>query len=216
MLVIGSDDPQGVAIVREVGPVAKEIIVTNKEAYDKDSNLPNNLQCFSQIVKIADNQVVHFSDGSSKRVDVIILCTSYKYAFPYLHDSYGFNVADEQGMHPLYKLTFNPRFPSMAFLGTVMDSTLAYCDMQVMWALRVWLGQQPLPHTAEMLGDCKNGTDTSRKDLAVLYKELASYSETRSPSPALVGILKETGNQAEKKSKCYTVLSSKHWIVTNN
>ena len=159
--------------------------------------------------------MVQFSDSTSKRVDIIVLCTGYKYAFPFLHDSCGLNMVDNQGMFPLYKLTFNPCYPSMTFLGSVgQDTTFAFCDMQAMWALRVWLDQQPLPPTVEMLVDCKNGSD---KDLAVLYQELASCSETRLPSLALLGILKQINGQVEKKKlKNYTVLSSEHWIVTNN
>ena len=120
-------------------------------------------------------------------------------------------MVDDQGTYSFYKLTFNPYHPTMAFLGTVNETTFSFCDMQVMWALRVWLGQQSLPQTVEMLADCKNKMDTSSKDLAVLYKELATYSETRTPSPSLLGILKQIDSEVEKLS-C-TVLSSEHWIV---
>lgn len=217
VVLVIDNELQGHAIVSEVALVAKEVIVISKQAYKGDNDLPDNIQHFSHVTKIASNQMVHFSDGTSKKVDIIILC-NYKYVFPYLHDSYGFNIANEQKANPLYKSTFNPRYPSMAFVGTVVSSTLAYCDMQVMWALRVWLGQQPLPCTAEMLTDCKNGMDFSGNNLAVLYKELASYSETQPPSAALIGIFKQIGSQAakEERLKNYTVLSSEHWIVTNN
>ena len=205
-------DLRGHVIVREVAAVAKEVIVISKQAYNGHNDIPNNIKCFPHITRIADKQMVQFSDGTNKRVD-IILCTDQRYVLPYLHDSCGFNVLDKHGAYPLYKLTFNPHHPSMVFLGSVVDSAFAFSDMQVMWAIRVWLGLQPLPHTAEMLVDCKNEAD---KDLAVLYKELASYSKTRVPSSALLGILKQINSQAEEKTKSYTVLSSEHWIVTNN
>lgn len=214
-VVIGSD-PQGIEIVREVVLYAKEVIVISVEAFTEDSNLPSSVQHISCITKIIENQTVQFSDGTSKKVDNIILCTDYKYTFPYLHDSYGFNATDEQGMCQLYKSTFNPQYPSMAYLGTLVDNAFAYCDMQVMWALRVWLGLQPLPHTGEMLLDCKNEKDISSEDVEALYKDLATCSETVSPSPAFLGICKEIGSPAKEQLKSYTVLSSEHWIVTNN
>lgn len=210
VLVIGNES-WGHVIMREVAPIVKEIIMVSEQVYKGDNDLPNNVRHFAHIAKIANDQTVQFSDGTSKRVDYIFLCTGHKYVFPYLHDSYGFNMIGKQGASPLYKLTFNPYYPSMVFLT---DSIFAYCDMQIMWALRVWLGKQPLPHTAEMVADCKNATDS--QDLEALYKELANYSEIRLPSPSLLGILKQIGTQVEEKLKRYTVLSSEHWIVTNN
>ena len=214
-VVIGSH-PQGIEIVREVVLFAKEVIVISAEAFTEDNNFPSDVQHVSSITKIVENQIVQFSDGASKKVDNIILCTDYKYMFPYLHGSYGFNTIDEQGMCQLYKSTFSPHYPSMAYLGTHVGNTFANCDMQIMWALRVWLGLQPLPCTGEMLLDCKNEKDTSNENLEVLYKDLASCSETVSPSSAFLGICKEIGTLAKEKSKSYTVLSSEHWIVTNN
>ena len=211
VVLVTGNESWGHVIVREVAAVAKEIIMISKQ--ENNNDIPNNVQRFPYVTRIVDKQMVQFSDGISKRVDIIILCTSQRYLLPYLHDSCGFNVADKQGAYPLYKMTFNPYHPSMAFLGTVVDSTFAFSDMQVMWALREWLGLQPLPHSAEMLVDCKKEMD---KDLAVLYEELAGYSKTRAPSSALLGILNQIDSQAEEKTKSYTVLSSEHWIVTNN
>ena len=121
-------------------------------------------------------------------------------------------MVDDQGTYPFYKLTFNPYHPTMAFLGTVNETMFSFCDMQVMWTLRVWLGQQSLPQTVEMLVDCKNRMDTSSKDLTVLYKELATYSETQTLSSSLLDILKQISNKVEKKLENYIV--SEHWIVT--
>ena len=215
VLVIDSD-AQGNKIIRELAAVAKEIIVINNQRCKEIDDLSKRIQHFPRVTKIGDKQMVYFPDGTCKIVDVIVSCTGHKHVFPYLHDSCGFNVIDEHGTYPLYKLTFNAHYPSMAFLGAPVDSTFSFYDMQVMWALRVWLGLQPLPHKAEMLADCRNWTDTRSKDLSMAYKELASCSESRMPSSALLGILKQVGCQAEEITKKYTVLSSEHWIVTND
>lgn len=207
VVLVMDNDSQGHVIIKEVAAVAKETIVISKQAH---KDIPN-IKHFPHITRIDDKQIVQFPDGTSKKVDVI-LCTGQRYVLPYLHDSYGFNTVNKQVAYPLYKVTFNPYHPSMVFLGTIVDGAFAFSDMQVMWALRVWLGLQPLPHTAEMLADCKNETD---KDLAVLYRELASCSKTRTPPSALLGILKQINGQTEE-TKNYTVLSSEHWIVTNN
>ena len=213
VLVIDSNS-RGNEIIRELAAVAKEIIVINNQGCKDINDLSKNIQHFPRATKVGDKQMVHFPDGTSKRVDIIITCTAgHKHVFPYLYDSCGFNMIDEHGTYPLYKLTFNAHHPSMAFLGAPVDSTFAFYDMQVMWALRVWLGLQPLPHTAEMLDDCRNGRN---KNLSMVYKELASCSESRVPSSALLGVLKQVGCQAEEITKKYTVLSSKHWIATSN
>ena len=46
---------------------------------------PNNFETRPLLTHVAGNNVF-FKDGSSKRVDAIILCTGYKHHFPFMED----------------------------------------------------------------------------------------------------------------------------------
>ena len=182
-----------------------------------DGNYPKNVTHYPCIQKIDDDQMVYFVNGVHRKVDKIILCTGYEYSFPFLDDSCGFSVINKQKIWPLYKHTFNAQYPTMCFLGMMRPITFIYRDLQIMWALRVWLGLQQLPRVDEMIAECNYETH-SKQDMLTLYQELADYSETRPPTAAFVGLLKQHLNKLIKdypvsKRFQYHLMTSKHWIM---
>lgn len=215
VLVVGGGT-SGKDITKGLAAVAKEVVWSTKQPCDGD--YPKNVTRFPCIQKIDNHQVVHFVNGALRKVDKIILCTGYEYSFPFLDDSCGFRVINKQKIWPLYKHTFNAQYPTMCFLAMIRPITVVYCDLQVMWALRVWLGLQQLPSVDEMIADCKYETH-SKIHMLSLYKELAEYSETQPPTPAFAGLMMHHFNKTTKdyhgsKKFKYHLINSKHWIMS--
>jgi trimethylamine monooxygenase len=64
-----------------------------------------------------EGKTVHFSDGSSKDVDAIILCTGYKHYFPFLPDDLRLKTANRLATADLYKGVVYVHNPKMFYLG---------------------------------------------------------------------------------------------------
>ncbi|XP_065915457.1 uncharacterized protein [Dysidea avara] len=149
----------------------------------------------------------------------------YANTLAYLDDSCGVTTDSKCGIQHLYIHTFNAYHPSMAFLGTLTNISFAYCDMQVMWALRVWLGlqQPPLQSTTEILEECDqtNHSAHCHLDLVHIYNDLAHYSEMQPASPVFSAVMghvfksRET-DHLQSKNENYNIISQQHWILTNN
>jgi Flavin-binding monooxygenase-like len=63
-----------------------------------------------------DGNTVHFVDGSSAEIDVIIASTGYKTTFPFFDKSF---INFEEGYIPLYKKVFHPKYRNLFFIGLV-------------------------------------------------------------------------------------------------
>lgn len=214
VLVVGGG-VSGKDITKGLATVAEEVVWSTKQPCNGD--YPINVTNYPCIQRIDDDQVVHFVDQSKRKVDKIILCTGYEYSFPFLDDSCGFSVINKEKIWPLHKHTFNAQYPTMCFLGMMRPITFIYRDLQIMWALRVWLGLQQLPSVDDMIADCNYETH-SKNNMLSLYEELAGYSETRSPTPSFAGLLKQHFNKAMKdhpgsKRFEYHLMTSEHWIM---
>lgn len=144
----------------------------------------------------------------------------YESAFSFLDESCGFTVDSKRGIQPLFFHTFNVHHPSMAFLGTLTNISFAYCDMQVMWVLRAWLGLQQTPLT-EMLKECKDNVPGvhSQQDFVAIYNKLASYCEAQPATTAFTAIVEfltkdwKLGSQYRSKHT-FNIVSSEYWILT--
>jgi len=142
-------------------------------------------------------------------------------AFACLDNSCGLTI--DSGIQHLYGHTLNVCQPSMALLGTLTNISFAYCDMQVMWTLRVWLGlQQPPQHsTTEMIKEYYQNIN-SYLDLVNIYNDLADYCEMQPASPVFVAVVehlyksRNTDHLHQPKNEKYNIISHQHWILTNN
>ncbi|XP_065913296.1 flavin-containing monooxygenase 3-like isoform X2 [Dysidea avara] len=143
-------------------------------------------------------------------------CDLFPIAFAYFDGSCGLIVDGKCGIQPLCFHTFNTRHPSMAFLGAFTNISFAYCDMQVMWALRVWLGLQQPPQ--QSIPD----THYIHLDFARIYNDLANYSEMPPASEAFIAVTeyifksRNSDQVCQPKNEKYNFISSQHWILTNN
>lgn len=63
-----------------------------------------------------DGNTVHFKDGSSETIDIIVASTGYKITFPFFDKAL---VNFEEGYVPLYKKVFHPKISNLFFVGLV-------------------------------------------------------------------------------------------------
>src|SRR5690606_5411588 len=102
-----------------------------------------------------DGQTDYFKDGTSCKVDAIILCTGYKHFFNFLPDDLRLKTANRLATADLYKGVVYVHNPKMFYLG-MQDQwfTFNMFDAQAWWVRDVILGRIKLPdNKEEMLSD---------------------------------------------------------------
>ena len=149
VLIVGSGN-SGNDILGYLVPVAKAVYLVyhSREVRYK---MPSNTDQFPPITKIGSDGTVLFENGESRVVDSIVLCTGYKFSFPFLPKETGVHVEAGRRVTPLYKHTFNIAHPSMALLG-VNYSIVAFpfFHIQAQMVVSVLLGESKLPSKREM------------------------------------------------------------------
>lgn len=94
---------------------------------------PDNWEEKPAMVKVEHN-TVHFSDGTQKDVDAIILCTGYKHFFNFLPDDLRLKTTNRLASADLYKGVVYVHNPKMFYLG-MQDQwfTFNMFDAQAWW-----------------------------------------------------------------------------------
>lgn len=87
-----------------------------------------------------------FKDGSTKRIDAIILCTGYKHHFPFLPDDLRLRTANRLATADLYKGVAYVHNPNLFYIG-MQDQwfTFNMFDAQAWWTRDVILGRIKVP-----------------------------------------------------------------------
>lgn len=114
VLVIGSG-PSGIDISRLVKEVTDTVIICHRSPLHPICSLPSDVQRKTGIQEFRQHSVL-FSDGSEATIDDVILCTGYKYSYPFLCKECSIEV-DGQWVKYLYKQVININHPTMAFIG---------------------------------------------------------------------------------------------------
>lgn len=99
-------------------------------------------------------KVATFKDGSSQRVDAIVLCTGYRHHFPFLPDALRLRTANRLYPVPLYKGMFWQANPKLIYLG-MQDQyyTFNMFDAQAWYARDAIIGRLALPSAVAMEAD---------------------------------------------------------------
>ena len=122
----------------------KSITVAHRTApmgYDWPSNWAE-----VPILTHVDSDTAYFKDGSSKKVDAIILCTGYQHHFPYLPDDLRLKTRNRLATADLYKGVAWVHNPKLFYIG-MQDQwfTFNMFDAQAWWARDVILGRISIP-----------------------------------------------------------------------
>ncbi|MFU0508040.1 NAD(P)-binding domain-containing protein, partial [Pseudaminobacter sp. NGMCC 1.201702] len=106
---------------------------------------PDNWEEKPLLEKVEINTAT-FKDGSTKRIDAIILCTGYKHHFPFLPDDLRLRTANRLATADLYKGVAYVHNPALFYIG-MQDQwfTFNMFDAQAWWARDVILGRIALP-----------------------------------------------------------------------
>ena len=92
-------------------------------------------------------------DGKFTEIDVLLLCTGYKYDFPFLTSECSVSTDDERVV-PLYKHIIHIDWPTLSFIGIPkVICPFPLFDCQIQFVLAVENGRMKLPTQEEMYCD---------------------------------------------------------------
>ena len=98
------------------------------------------------ILTHVDTDTAYFKDGSSRRVDAVILCTGYQHHFPWLPDDLRLKTRNRLATADLYKGVAWVHNPRLFYIG-MQDQwfTFNMFDAQAWWARDVIMGRIAIP-----------------------------------------------------------------------
>lgn len=96
-----------------------------------------------------DGGTVHFTDGSTEQIDVIVYCTGYKITFPFLDPRL---VAARDNEISLFHRVVDPDHPGLYFIGLVqpLGAIMPLAEAQSAWVADLIDGTAALPPPAQM------------------------------------------------------------------
>lgn len=106
------------------------------------------------LLERLDGNDAHFSDGTVRHVDAILLCTGYRHSFPFLEESLRLRTSNELYPPDLYQGVFWLDNPRLMYLG-MQDQyyTFTLFDAEAHVARDVVLGRLALPSREDMAAD---------------------------------------------------------------
>jgi trimethylamine monooxygenase len=113
-------------------------------------NWPERFEERPLLTKLV-GKTAHFRDGSTKEVDVLILCTGYLHHFPFLPDSLRLITGNRMWSDGLYKGVISTKNPQLFFIG-MQDQfyTFNMFDAQAWYVRDVIMGRIKLGSEAEL------------------------------------------------------------------
>lgn len=114
---------------------------------------PDNWEEVPLLSKV-EKKIATFKDGSSKKIDSIILCTGYLHHFPFLEESLRLKTANRLATADLYKGVVWAHNPKLFYLG-MQDQwyTFNMFDAQAWYVRDMILGRIEVPDRNQMLAD---------------------------------------------------------------
>ena len=112
---------------------------------------PANWEEKPALVRV-EGKTAYFTDGSSKAVDAIILCTGYRHYFPFLPDDLRLKTKNRLAAADLYKGVVYVNNPKMFYLG-MQDQwfTFNMFDAQAWYVRDIILGRIEVPVDKQVL-----------------------------------------------------------------
>lgn len=139
-----------------------------------------------------------FDDGTEEEIDDVIFATGYELNLPFLDHEIrsAINTGDQH--LDLYKYTFHPSFPNLAFIGQYLQtgSFFPSFELQARWITGTWSNNIPAASSAEMLdwiADFKKiknrGTVPGLHEMTNLLANAAGFEPDLSAFPELAAPL---------------------------
>ena len=155
ILIVGSG-PSGIDIMVNVSHFTASVyLVYHRKPLP--FRIPSNAELFPCVSKIDRDGTVLFDNGASRKCDAIILCTGYKYTFPFLSSDTGIQIEAGKHVTPLYKDIFNALHPSMAFVGVSQKIIpFPFFDVQIHFIIAMFSGTRCLPSSEKMISELED------------------------------------------------------------
>ena len=96
-----------------------------------------------------DGGTIHFADGSSEQIDLVIYCTGYKITFPFFDPEF---VEAPENRLDLYRRVVDPDHPGLYFIGFIqpLGAIMPLSEAQSEWVADILQGEVSLPGPHEM------------------------------------------------------------------
>ena len=124
------------------------------------------VQPVPQVKQLKEHSVI-VENGEEYNIDSIILCTGYKYSFPFLPERYQPMTSEDeqfQRLSRLYKMTVHVEDASLLFVGmTKYAADFLFYHFQSQFAAAVVLGKCSLPDKPAMMVDVEQDFEHKRK-----------------------------------------------------
>ncbi|XP_015670333.1 flavin-containing monooxygenase FMO GS-OX-like 2 [Protobothrops mucrosquamatus] len=147
-VVLVGAGPSGIDLALQLSDVAAQVVLSHKRQHV--CGLPKDVIQVPPLLKVGQKTMV-FTDCSKMPADVLILCTGYKYNFPFLDLAQLGLQETDYGMGPLYQHLLPPQHPSLFLIGLCQQiCPFPHFHCQVLFALAVLSGRCSLPSVADM------------------------------------------------------------------
>ncbi|MGQ5523504.1 NAD(P)-binding domain-containing protein [Chitinimonas sp. PSY-7] len=103
------------------------------------------------LLQRVDKNIAYFADGTSRQIDAIILCTGYKYHFPFLPDTLRLRTDNRLWPLKLFQGVVWEDNPKLHYIGMQNQFySFNMFDVQAWYSRDVILGRQTLPSLEQM------------------------------------------------------------------
>ncbi|XP_056016358.1 flavin-containing monooxygenase 1-like [Ostrea edulis] len=142
----------GEDISMHVSRFAKKVYACHRRKPEEfPPSYPKEIEQRPPFVRMTKDSVV-FPDGSSEKVDAVIFCTGYRFAFPFLKDDV-ITIKDER-IEPIYKHMVHIEYPNLIFIGIPRQwSYFPHYHEMAKLAVLMLEGKVKLPSKEAMLAD---------------------------------------------------------------
>ncbi|XP_046666098.1 senecionine N-oxygenase-like [Homalodisca vitripennis] len=190
VLICGAG-PSGIDITYDLANCASKVYFSHRIPQVKRNEFPKNVEQVPVVKAVKEDHVI-FEDGTkSGYIDVILMCTGYKYALPFLAPECGIKIAEGKVIQPLYKHIVNINYPTMGFIGIPFRAlVLPLFDYQVRYYLKTLTGEVELPTQEDMFAELEQEMVTKQKKGIPLRKYHEMKIGMRSYMEGLANIAK--------------------------
>ncbi|KAF7283948.1 hypothetical protein GWI33_022774 [Rhynchophorus ferrugineus] len=198
VLVIGAG-PSGLDLTLHISSVAKYVVLSHHLPQPIKTKYPPNVQMKPDVKCITDCKKIQFVDDSCDSFDYILLCTGYRYSFPFIDDTCGITVNDNH-IQPLYKHMIHIEKPTMCFIGIPFNvCAFQMFDLQARYFCKYLKKSIILPSVEEMKIHTENDVRSreakgySKRQMHMMgpyqesyYNDLAADARTTPIAPVMV------------------------------
>ena len=130
------------------------------------AEFPEKVKPVTPLKQLEEHSVI-VENGEEYNIDSILLCTGYKYSFPFLPERYQPMTSEDeqfQRLSRLYKMTVHVDDPTLLFVGmTKYAANFHFYHLQSQFAAAVVLGKCSLPDKPAKVADVERDFEHKRK-----------------------------------------------------